>query len=208
MEDRYSIWGVDKLVYGPVDRETLLRWVRDGRITSETWVHDRQIDFWLQGEKIDFVKPELSKAEGKPIRVGSAPETDGQSVELRPDSLRQFELFSDLSDHKLEQILMFSRTKKFDEGEMIVRKGDPGKSLYLIVEGHVTASITVGKKKESLAEIGAGDFFGELAVVAGVPRTATVTAESEMLIETLNRREFSSLLDESPRMAKRSWSAQ
>jgi len=176
-EDRYSIWGVDKLVYGPVDKETLLRWVRDGRITSETWVHDRQIDFWLQGEKIDFVKPELAKAEGKPIRVGAAPQTDDQPVELSPDSLRQFELFSDLSDHKLEQILMFSRTKRFDEGEMIVRKGEPGKSLFLIVEGHVTASVTVGGKKEKLAEIGEGDFFGELALFTRMPRSADVYAD-------------------------------
>ena len=51
IEERYSIWGVDKLVYGPIDRETLIRWTRDGRVTSETWVHDKQIDFWLQGEK-------------------------------------------------------------------------------------------------------------------------------------------------------------
>ena len=42
-----------------------------------------------------------------------------------------------------------------------------------------------------------------LAVIAGVPRTATVTAESPMVVETLNRREFSSLLDESPKLARK-----
>ena len=69
IEERYSIWGMDKLVYGPVDRETLLRWTKDGRVTSETWVHDKQIDFWLQGEKIDFIKPELAQNKDETIRL-------------------------------------------------------------------------------------------------------------------------------------------
>jgi len=177
IEERYSIWGVDKLVYGPIDRETLIRWTRDGRVTSETWVHDKQIDFWLQGEKIDFIKPELAKAEAKTIRVGASPDADEEEVKLTPDSLRSFELFSELSDHKLEQIIMFSSIRKFAGGTMIVRKGEPGKSLYLIVEGHVTASITVGGKKEKLAEIGEGDFFGELALFTRMPRSADVYAD-------------------------------
>ena len=62
---------------------------------------------------------------------------------------------------------------------------------------------TVRRKGRVLARLSDGDFFGELAVVAGVPRTATVTADTDMVLETLNRREFSSLLDESPRIAKK-----
>lgn len=177
IEERYSIWGVDKLVYGPIDRETLIRWTRDGRVTSETWVHDKQIDIWLQGGKIDFIKSELAKSENKTIRVGASPDADEEEVKLTPDSLRGFELFSELSDHKLEQIIMFSSIRKFAGGSMIVRKGEPGKSLYLIVEGHVTASITVGGKKEKLAEIGEGDFFGELALFTRMPRSADVYAD-------------------------------
>ncbi len=69
----------------------------------------------------------------------------------------------------------------------------------IIIEG----TSTVKRKGRVLARLGPGDFFGELAVVAGVPRTATVIADTDMVIETLNRREFSSLLDESPRIAKK-----
>lgn len=54
-----------------------------------------------------------------------------------------------------------------------------------------------------VATLGPGDFFGELAVLAGVPRTATVIAETDMVVEAMNRAEFSSLLDESPAMAKK-----
>jgi cAMP-dependent protein kinase regulator len=72
---------------------------------------------------------------------------------------------------------MFSSIRKFAGGGVIVRKGEPGKSLYLIVEGHVTASVTVGGKKETLAEIGEGDFFGELALFTRMPRSADVYAD-------------------------------
>ena len=54
-----------------------------------------------------------------------------------------------------------------------------------------------------LARVGAGDFLGELAVIAGVPRTATVTADTDMVLSVLNRREFSSLLDEQPGIARK-----
>ncbi len=69
----------------------------------------------------------------------------------------------------------------------------------IIVEG--TASVR--RDGRVIATLGAGDFFGELAVIAGVPRTATVTADTDMTVQALNRREFSSLLDGSPKLAKK-----
>ena len=69
----------------------------------------------------------------------------------------------------------------------------------IVVEG--TASVR--RNGRLIAKLGPGDFFGELAVIAGVPRTATVTADTPMVVEALNRREFSSLLDRSPKLARK-----
>ena len=54
-----------------------------------------------------------------------------------------------------------------------------------------------------MATLGAGDFLGEMSLIAGTPRSATVTAEADMVVEILNRREFSSLLDQSPTVARK-----
>ena len=78
-------------------------------------------------------------------------------------------------------------------------QGTPGREFMIIAEGEAS----VRRNGRLIATLGPGDFFGELAVIAGVPRTATVTAESKMVVEALNRREFSSLLDESPKLARK-----
>ena len=63
------------------------------------------------------------------------------------------------------------------------------------------------RKGRKIATLGPGDFFGELALLAGVPRTATVIAETDMVVEALNRAEFATLLDESPSIARKVLSA-
>ena len=88
-------------------------------------------------------------------------------------------------------------------GEAVFEAGDPGDQLYVIQSGEVELVRETESKQRVVAHLGPGDFFGELAVLAGVPRTATITADTDMTVEALNRREFSTLLDESPRLAKK-----
>lgn len=115
------------------------------------------------------------------------------------ETLPNIELFSELSKKELKNIASLMTPIRVKTGRVLTEEGRPGREFMIIVEG----TATVKRKGKVLARLGPGDFFGELAVVAGVPRTATVTADSDMVIETLNRREFSSLLDESPRIAKK-----
>ena len=115
------------------------------------------------------------------------------------DTLPNIELFSELSKKELKNIAGLMTPIRVKPGRVLTEEGAPGREFMIIVEGIAT----VRRKGKVLAKLGPGDFFGELAVVAGMPRTATVTADTDMILETLNRREFSSLLDESPRLAKK-----
>ena len=115
------------------------------------------------------------------------------------ERLAAIELFSQLSAKELRKIASFMTLIKIKAGRDLTVQGTPGREFMIIVEGEAS----VRRNGRLIASLGPGDFFGELAVVAGLPRTATVTAESEMLVETLNRREFSSLLDASPRLTKK-----
>ena len=115
------------------------------------------------------------------------------------ETLPNIELFSELSKKELKNIAGLMTPIQVKKGRVLTEEGAPGREFMIIIEGIAT----VRRKGKVLAQLGPGDFFGELAVVAGMPRTATVTADTDMILETLNRREFSSLLDESPRLAKK-----
>ncbi|TML07274.1 MAG: cyclic nucleotide-binding domain-containing protein [Actinobacteria bacterium] len=78
-------------------------------------------------------------------------------------------------------------------------EGTASREFMIIASG----TATVRRKGRKIATLGPGDFFGELALLAGVPRTATVIAETDMVVEALNRAEFATLLDESPSIARK-----
>ncbi len=115
------------------------------------------------------------------------------------DRLSQIELFSELSVKEIKKIASFMTSMTVKKGRDLTVQGTPGRE-FMVIE---TGEASVRRNGRPIATLSPGDFFGELAVIAGVPRTATVTAETDMNVEVLNRREFSSMLDESPRLAKK-----
>ena len=115
------------------------------------------------------------------------------------ERLSNIELFSELTNKEIKKVASYMTTIDVREGRDLTVQGTVGREFMIIAEGEAS----VRRNGRLIATLGPGDFFGELAVIAGVPRTATVTAESPMVVEALNRREFSSLLDESPKLSRK-----
>ena len=115
------------------------------------------------------------------------------------ETLARIPIFSECSKKELKAISRLVTPVEVRAGKVLTQEGDPGREFMIIASG----TATVRRAGRKIATLGPGDFFGELSVLAGVPRTATVTADTEMVVEALNRQEFSSLLDESPAMAKK-----
>ncbi len=115
------------------------------------------------------------------------------------ERLSNIELFSELTNKEIKKVASYMTTMDVRQGRDLTVQGTVGREFMIIAEGEAS----VRRNGRLIATLGPGDFFGELAVIAGVPRTATVSAETEMVVETLNRREFSSLLDESPKLARK-----
>ena len=115
------------------------------------------------------------------------------------ERLGNIELFSELTNKEIKKVASYMTTIDVREGRDLTVQGTVGREFMIIAEGEAS----VRRNGRLIATLGPGDFFGELAVIAGVPRTATVTAESPMVVEALNRREFSSLLDESPKLSRK-----
>jgi CRP-like cAMP-binding protein len=83
-------------------------------------------------------------------------------------------------------------------GEVVVREGDPGDALFVVVDGR----FEVKKADRVLHTIEKGAVFGELALLDGAPRAATVVASSGGKLLRIPRAEFEALLDESPELAR------
>lgn len=113
--------------------------------------------------------------------------------------LKDIAIFSELSKRELRDLSRLMTEIDLKEGRALTRQGDPGREFMIIREG--TAKVEIDGSV--VAHLGPGEFLGELAVISGTPRTATVTATSPMTIEVLNRREFMTLLDENAALSRK-----
>lgn len=114
-------------------------------------------------------------------------------------ALHDIPIFSELSKKELRTVEKLMTSVTMDEGSVLTKQGEPGREFMIITAG--TARVEIDG--QAVAHLAAGDFLGELAVISGTPRTATVTATSEITIEVLNRREFMSLLDQSAALGRK-----
>jgi MFS family permease len=100
--------------------------------------------------------------------------------------LRQVSFFGPLPYAIVEHLASELQSATYEPGEVIIREGEPGERFYMIADGQAR----VGKDGQQLRQMGAGESFGEIALLRQVPRTATVTAVSRLQARTLSREEF------------------
>lgn len=108
-------------------------------------------------------------------------------------------LFASFPREALEEVLSSTSLRAYEEGDIVVTEGEQGSSLFLIVSGHVKV-FTRGESGEHirLAELGPGDFFGEVSLLTGKPRTATITARDHVMAIELTRSAIDSIADRHP----------
>src|SRR5690242_16307430 len=95
-------------------------------------------------------------------------------------TLAEVPLFDGLSKRQLRRIAKLARTRRFAPGSTMVRAGDPGRSFYVVLDGKAKVNRAGGRSRR----LGAGDYFGEMALLDDAPRSADVVAEGEVLALT------------------------
>ncbi len=115
------------------------------------------------------------------------------------ETLAAIDLFSELSKSELREIEKLMTPIDIRAGREFITEGSVGREAFIILEG----TATVRHRGRLVATVGPGEVLGEVAVLAGLPRSATVTAETDMVAEVLDRREFSALLDSNPKLSKK-----
>jgi len=105
--------------------------------------------------------------------------------------LRSVPLFSSLPDHDLTQVADRMKEVHFSAGTAVAKQGESGVGFHLVVEG----TAEVSKNGDVLAQLGRGGYFGEIGLIDGGPRSATVAATSELTTVSLVGWDFTPLLD-------------
>ena len=116
--------------------------------------------------------------------------------------LRRVPLFADLPPHDLLPIAAIASEHSFADADTIAEQGEPGDEMHIIVSGYVMVIIreTVGHQ-EVLAVRSAGDVIGEMAVITGGARMASLAAKGDVRLLSIERRQFEAVLRERPETA-------
>ena len=113
------------------------------------------------------------------------------------DYLATVPLFSALSRKELAEVVQAAEELDVSAGDELVTEGRIGREFFLILEGNAV----VRRNGRKIAELGPGQWFGELSLIDHEPRSATVVAASDMKLLVLGQAEFAGLLETLPAMA-------
>ena len=117
------------------------------------------------------------------------------------DELGRIWLFEGLTEDQLNSLSPFTYRKKFGPGEVIVEEGHTGNGLYLVVSGNVEAIKGLGTEQQQVVnKLGAGEVFGEMALLGEWPRTATVRAVDDVECLGIDRWVFLAQLERQPQV--------
>lgn len=113
------------------------------------------------------------------------------------DLLKSVPLFAGCTKSELKQLASSTDEVDLREGYVLVREGRPGREFFVLIDGDVR--VTVEDKK--IADLAGGDWFGEIALLTKVPRTATITATSDVRALVLTDRSFRRVVETMPSIA-------
>lgn len=142
---------------------------------------------------------ELAKSAGTFGKAGEDPNFEDERIK----ELQASELFAAFSGEALQEVLTSTSLRSYNQGDVIVNEGEPGSSLFLIVMGRVGVSTHAESGEHiPLAELGPGDFFGEVSLLTGRPRTATISAQGQVMAIEITRDSIERIARDHPEVRK------
>src|SRR5438876_8518817 len=112
--------------------------------------------------------------------------------------LREEPLFECLSDEQLNQLVTQARLRLFGRGEPVIEEGSPGDSMFVLLRGAANVFVSKNGSTIQVASLGAGDCFGEMSLLTGEPRSATVRADADCYVMEIGKPVMAEVLRAAP----------
>jgi len=143
-------------------------------------------------EFIDPVATHKNRLRRQHYQLEHTLQAERPTPSLIRDLLHRIKYFEHLNDLEIRKLIEVGYRKRLAPGEILFRESDPGDAFYIVLSG--TVEVKVLKLNEHLATLSSGDFFGELSLMLGIPRSATVIANTETLLFAIDHEGFQRLL--------------
>jgi small-conductance mechanosensitive channel len=126
---------------------------------------------------------------------------DDEEYARRIDALARVDVFRALDAERIDRLSRRMKMLIFGPDETILRQGDPGDSLYVVRSGTVAVRTGSGAAAREVAALAAGQFFGEMSLMTGASRSATVVAKSDVECYVVDKEAFQEIVQEKPELA-------
>ena len=191
----YRAWGPDNIAYGPVELPGLVTWIKQGKVNANSWVFREKDATWSRASDLTELKV-LFKSKLPPSAAASA-----ASLGIQPGSLRRIKMLADVDERLLASLLTYLEVVKVPAFGTVVNKGEHGDALFMLLEGEVRARVMIEGQESTLATMGVGECFGELAVVDHGPRSADVIANQPSVLIKVSEGALRKMFTEAPALA-------
>ena len=189
----YRVWGKDNIAYGPMELPALVNWIKQGKVAADSWV------FKDGGWKAASEMPEL-KVLFKSTLPAKA-EASADALGIQPGMLRRIKMLADVNEPMLASLLQYLEVVRVPAFGTVVKQGEHGDALFMVLEGEVRARVTTDEKETTLATMGVGECFGEVAVVDQRPRSTDVVANQESVLIKVSDKALRKIFMEAPALA-------
>jgi len=171
-----------------IEDHALIDDIRDGVMTA--------IWYGLRRQKLEIPFP-IRTVQVRKAGVAAA----ARSAAGARDILSKVALFTSLPADQITKLAEGSEVVVYGDGETVIREGDPGQSLYVVEDGHAEVEVLVNGSPHTLDVLmGPGDYFGEMSMLTGEPRSATIRAKGDLVLLCIDREDIAPVLEAWPRL--------
>ena len=187
----FKVWETNNFISESIPLPELVARVQAGSIKAGTWIFSEQHDAWAKA----IHTAELQMFYHRRPHAAVAPGT------IPPEALRRVKILAEMSDEDLARFLTFMEVQTVRQWTPIVRQGERGDSMFLVLDGEVRVRLLIDGKETTLVTLAAGDFFGEVSLFDQGPRSADVIANTDAVLLKISHRAFAELSQTAPELA-------
>lgn len=193
----YQVWQHGQGAQDPIELPDLISRIKSGPVRANTWIYLVHKRSWVQASEIS----ELKMFFKKPGSPGSQGQPRSSSVGLKTGELRRMRLFADMDEDQLELFLGYMEVLKVAQFSHVVRKGDHGDAMFLVLEGQLRAMSMIDGKEATLSTMDVGESFGEISLMDQGPRSADVVANMESTLLKISAASLERMTFDAPHAA-------